>query len=380
MRKGICVITYSPLGKAAKTPLSNMIRILSKLGYKPYLITGGDVLKELVGEEKIHLLNVTNGAPSNPIRRIIRHLCMQIKTSASVMKILANCATYIIFLGEPLILPMIILKIARKKTVLMFAMTPSKKHFISSNRNVSAKLWLLFSKINAYLSDYLIVYSYRILREAGLTRLKHKTILAHEHIVDFTRFCIKKEYSKRDCIVGYIGRLSNVKGILNFLEAISVLSKMKDRKNMKFLIGGDGELRCYVENFIEHNLLDVDIIFIGWIQHQILPNVLNRLKIIVVPSYSEALPNIILEAMACGTPVLATAVGAVPDIIKEGKTGFLLRSNDPKHIALRLLEILSRPDLLDRVSRNAYIWVRKNFNKHKTIEIWKRILNKIVKT
>ena len=52
MRKGICVITYSPLGKDAKIPLSNMIRILSKLGYKPYLITGGDVLKELISEEK----------------------------------------------------------------------------------------------------------------------------------------------------------------------------------------------------------------------------------------------------------------------------------------------------------------------------------------
>ncbi|MHA1684988.1 MAG: glycosyltransferase, partial [Candidatus Heimdallarchaeaceae archaeon] len=74
-----------------------------------------------------------------------------------------------------------------------------------------------------------------------------------------------------------------------------------------------------------------------------------------------------LEAMACSTPVLATPVGAIPDIIKDGETGFLLKSNDPEHIADRIVELLGKPKLLEKVSVNAYNYVRENFSYEKTL-------------
>jgi len=70
-------------------------------------------------------------------------------------------------------------------------------------------------------------------------------------------------------------------------------------------------------------------------------------------------PSVILEAMACGTLVLATPVGAILDIINDDKTGFLLKSNDPKHIADKIIE------LLEKVSKNAYNYVRENFSYEK---------------
>jgi len=63
--------------------------------------------------------------------------------------------------------------------------------------------------------------------------------------------------------------------------------------------------------------------------------------------------------MACGTLVLATPVGAIPDVIKDNETGFLLKSNDPEHIAERIIELLNKPDLLEKVSVNAYNYVRE---------------------
>ena len=78
--------------------------------------------------------------------------------------------------------------------------------------------------------------------------------------------------------------------------------------------------------------------------------------------------------MACGTPVLATPVGGVSYVVKEGETGFLLNSNDPKHIAERIVDLLNRPNLLESVSAKAYRYVRENFNPENTLEVWRRIL------
>jgi glycosyltransferase involved in cell wall biosynthesis len=101
------------------------------------------------------------------------------------------------------------------------------------------------------------------------------------------------------------------------------------------------------------------------------------MKLLVLPSFTEGLPNILLEAMACGTPVLATPVGAIKDIIKESETGFLLKSDDPIHIAERIIELLNNPELLEEVSIKAYNYVRENFSFEKTLDAWRKILSEL---
>ena len=114
------------------------------------------------------------------------------------------------------------------------------------------------------------------------------------------------ELEERSNKIGYIGRFSEKKGVMNFLKYILLLDVTTNQLNILF--GGDGRLKTKMEDFIKLNRLDAIIEMGGWIAHSDLPKYLNTLKLLVLPSYTEGLPNIILEAMACGTPVLTTSI------------------------------------------------------------------------
>jgi len=83
-----------------------------------------------------------------------------------------------------------------------------------------------------------------------------------------------------------------------------------------------------------------------------------------------------LEAMACGTPVLATPVGAIPDVIIDGKTGFIMENNSPECIAENVARALASPDL-EEIAENGRRFVEENFTFEKTVENWKEILQSI---
>jgi glycosyltransferase involved in cell wall biosynthesis len=142
------------------------------------------------------------------------------------------------------------------------------------------------------------------------------------------------------------------------------------------LIGGDGPMRDDIDNYLKkQNLLNrVDIT--GWISHDILPDYMNRLRLLVIPSYSEGLPNIMLEAMACGTPVLATPVGAIPDIIKDGETGFIMKNNTPECIAENINRVLKDSNL-EKIVINAKNFIEKDFTFESAVIRWKTILEDI---
>ena len=111
-----------------------------------------------------------------------------------------------------------------------------------------------------------------------------------------------------------------------------------------------------------------------WVPHDKLPDYLNELKLVVLPSYTEGLPNLMLEAMACGTPVLATPVGAIPDMITDGETGFIMEDNSPACIAENVMRALEHPDL-ERIVENARALVEREFTYETAVERYRRILD-----
>ena len=90
----------------------------------------------------------------------------------------------------------------------------------------------------------------------------------------------------------------------------------------------------------------------------------------------QGYPKIMLEAMACGTPVLATPVGTIPDVIADGKTGFIVQSNSPECIAENVMRALNSPDL-EQIAESGRRFVKENFTFERVAARWKEVLDEI---
>ena len=247
----------------------------------------------------------------------------------------------------------------------------------AQNRFLSLAIKIM-TEIYLALSDKIIAYSSNIIKDEKLQRYLYKILVAHRHFIDFDKFKMRQQLNDRDNLVGYIGRLSEEKGTLNFVKAIP--DTLRGKNDANFLIVGDGHLdghlRYSIEEYLSEHNLNGKVKLTGWILHDNLPNYLHELKLVVLPSYTEGLPNIMLEAMACGTPVLATPVGAMPDFIKDGETGFIMENNSPECIANNVLRALSHPGL-QQIANNGRALVEKEFTYEKAVEGYREILNKL---
>lgn len=103
------------------------------------------------------------------------------------------------------------------------------------------------------------------------------------------------------------------------------------------------------------------------------------MKLLILPSYSEGLPAVILEAMACGTPVLATSVGGITHLIDDTKTGFIMEDNFPETIARNVTRAL-KFERLDELAQNARSIIEKEFTYDVSEEKWKMVLQNISKS
>ena len=146
-------------------------------------------------------------------------------------------------------------------------------------------------------------------------------------------------------VVLFVGRLEPIKGVEILLEAVAQLEDMGSVKTL--IIGGNLEehdqemerLQSIGQELGISNKVD----FVGRLDQEELPIYYNAADICVVPSYYESFGLVALEAMACGTPVIASRVGGLPTFIKDGLTGYLVESRCPEPFTDRLEILLSSP-------------------------------------
>ncbi len=168
---------------------------------------------------------------------------------------------------------------------------------------------------------------------------------------------------REDLVVGFIGRLEEIKGPEYFVRAAA---KATSGDNITFLIIGEGNLRDKLKNLAEALGIAGKTVFTGW--REDIPQILAAIDILVQPSLNEAVGIALLEAQAAGVPVVASRVGGVPEVVKDGFSGILVPAKDTDALAAAINLLSSQPQTRSAMATYASEWVKGRFSLDAMVE------------
>lgn len=165
-------------------------------------------------------------------------------------------------------------------------------------------------------------------------------------------------------VVGTVGRLVKVKGHRYLLE--SAKHVLKVLPETVFLLVGDGPLREELEILARNLKISNNVRFLGW-QDNIVP-ILKIMDLFVLSALNEGMGRVLVEAQACGLPVVATDVGGVAEVIVPGRTGILVPPRDSAALAEAIIKLLTNPDILTPISQNVREQILSEFSAERMVE------------
>jgi glycosyltransferase involved in cell wall biosynthesis len=205
-------------------------------------------------------------------------------------------------------------------------------------RNISKKIWKKASLV--------------IANSQGLKELAHETLadITIEVITNGVDCDFFKPSDNRKALSEYsplklvsTGRLIKRKGYENLITAL------KDLQNIKLTLIGGGNLSAHLQQVSKERAVEVD--FTGVMEHNEIPQYLTNSDIFVLPSSSEGMSNSILEAMACGLPIITTNVGGTKELIQNN--GLVLENNESETIKEKILHYIQNPILIKEHGRQS---------------------------
>jgi glycosyltransferase involved in cell wall biosynthesis len=242
--------------------------------------------------------------------------------------------------------------------------------FFSLAEHVQSRfVYPIIEKRTFRVSKKITAVSFSVARELGEYGLDLKRITVVGNGVDEKTFVPLRKKKCLEQYVLYTGILRARKGLFDLIECAKHVCEV--RPDVKFLICGTGPFLSRLEEEVRKTRLQNQVIFLGHVTRKKLVQTYQNATVHVVPSHYEGLPTVLLEAMSCGVPVVATNVGGNSEVISPGVNGFLVPARSPRELAKVVLELLDDVALRDRLGRAA----RKTVEEHFT---WDRIADKIL--
>jgi len=231
---------------------------------------------------------------------------------------------------------------------------------IASERNLpqigkeKGRCQIFIDKLLAVFSHAIICNSY----QASTTLLKKysfdsKKIITIHNGIDIQDFLKENgtitEKKSTQQVVGTIGRLSAQKNYKLFLDMIKNISD-RSKKRIKYLLVGEGILENELRRYARYLSIESNVIFTG--QRRNIPQLLKNLDVFVLTSSFEGLPNVIMEAMLAGIPVVTTDVGGCNELVVDGVTGFLCPLNDVGLLVEKVIYLLDNKEAATCMGEN----------------------------
>lgn len=173
----------------------------------------------------------------------------------------------------------------------------------------------------------------------------------------------------------FLGLLSPQKGVFDLLE-VCFKYKTELQDKVELHIGGNGDVKRLIEE-IETKGLNKFVFYEGWVSGEVKTRLLNKSDIFVLPSYTEGLPISLLEAMSYKLPIISTPVGGIPEIVKDGENGFLIKPGDYGSMFNAIKTMVSDENLRIRMGEISYELVYPHLPESVSVSL-ENLYNKIL--
>jgi len=191
-----------------------------------------------------------------------------------------------------------------------------------------------------------------------------KEIIITPFGVDIEKFkCTIPILNNNSITIGVIKGLEEIYGLNYLIEGFSnFVGEYGGSKEVKLLIVGEGTQRVKLETLVNKLNINSKVTFTGKIDNDKVPDYINKMDIVCLPSLSESFGVSAVEACACGRPIIATQVGGLKEIISDNYNGYVIKEKSSEDIKLKLIKILENEEQMKEFSKNARKLVEDKYN------------------
>ena len=368
-KPSVCIITLPGRSPIKPPSLTHVIESLQPLSSEVFALTGEFPQSP---DENIHIVNLKSRKLYSTKRKVTvwgraaRYILFQLELSLAWLKVAGKIDIAMFYTGARMsILPILLAKLLRKKVVVFANGSIAQDFKLAYGKRLFGAGVILSYLAGALentgysLADRVVVDFECVIRLFRLEKYRKKISVGLAPYIDTNAFRITKKPNERRNVIAYIGRLEMPKGIMNFVKAALLL--LEKENNLEFLIAGHGSMFSEVAAELRKNAASSRVQITEAIPHEQIPHYLNEVKLLVFPSFNrEGGAGIVKEGMSCGAVVVAPPVGGVPDLLKDGETGFILRDNSPECIAEGVSRALECQKL-EEIAENARLVIERGY-------------------
>lgn len=227
-----------------------------------------------------------------------------------------------------------------------------------------AGLWKLRQWIEKHYINAILCPSKFLMN--ALEKLNYNNLEYLPNLIDWKNNKAIKQVTlqKNSPYILYAGRLIELKGISYLLEAFKIV--LKTFPEIKLVIAGEGMEMKNLKSYASKLSISDRVEFLNKVPHEMLFSLYQKASLLILPSVGlENSPLNIIESFSTGTPVVASNIGGIPELVVNGKTGYLFEPRNSQDLAIKILKLLNNPLLAKKMGREAQTCYKKYYTPEK---------------